>query len=191
MLQTVHVSDGTSFSIYADAQDDVWLNGQAAVPQGIYFLDTKNNKVLNFSTSSNTVKLNNNAVRTIVQANDGNIWLGTDHGGINVIDKKDFSITYMQNQEDNPESLPQNSIYYLYNDNAGLIWAGTYKKGVGYYDKNNLAYVGHSGGGYKESEMPAILSRLKKLETRNKPFAGEVETPRKSKYSAVQYSSTG
>jgi bifunctional non-homologous end joining protein LigD len=46
----------------------------------------------------------------------------------------------------------------------------------GYYENGKLQYLGHAGGGYKEAEMPAILARLQKLETKKKPFANEVES---------------
>ncbi|MFL5810730.1 MAG: DNA ligase D, partial [Flavisolibacter sp.] len=46
----------------------------------------------------------------------------------------------------------------------------------GYFEKEKFIFAGHAGGGYKESEMPKMLARLKKLETKNKPFEGEVDT---------------
>jgi bifunctional non-homologous end joining protein LigD len=48
----------------------------------------------------------------------------------------------------------------------------------GYFSDGKFIYAGHAGGGYKEAEMPKILSRLKKLEVKEKPFDGEVETDR-------------
>jgi bifunctional non-homologous end joining protein LigD len=37
-----------------------------------------------------------------------------------------------------------------------------------------LEWIGRSGGGYKEKEMPAILSKLKELETPTSPFVNKV-----------------
>jgi bifunctional non-homologous end joining protein LigD len=44
-----------------------------------------------------------------------------------------------------------------------------------YDDEGRLKWVGHAGGGYKDHEMPAILKRLKELETDESPFFNEVE----------------
>jgi bifunctional non-homologous end joining protein LigD len=46
----------------------------------------------------------------------------------------------------------------------------------GYYRGNDFIYVGHAGGGFKDDDMPRILSQLKKLEVRNKPFVNIVKT---------------
>ena len=46
----------------------------------------------------------------------------------------------------------------------------------GYYEGEKFIYAGHAGGGYKEKEMPSILSKLKKLEIKKQPFEGKVDT---------------
>ncbi len=43
-----------------------------------------------------------------------------------------------------------------------------------YNPKGGLEWIGRSGGGYKEKEMPGILARLKKLETKTSPFINKV-----------------
>jgi bifunctional non-homologous end joining protein LigD len=45
----------------------------------------------------------------------------------------------------------------------------------GAYEGNELKWVGHAGGGYKEKDMPKILSRLKALETTESPFSNDVD----------------
>jgi bifunctional non-homologous end joining protein LigD len=45
----------------------------------------------------------------------------------------------------------------------------------GSYHGDTLQWVGHAGGGYKESEMPSILKKLKSLEVDKSPFANQVE----------------
>jgi bifunctional non-homologous end joining protein LigD len=44
----------------------------------------------------------------------------------------------------------------------------------GAYDNGKLRWLGRSGGGYKEREMPGILKKLKSLETESSPFVNEV-----------------
>jgi bifunctional non-homologous end joining protein LigD len=44
----------------------------------------------------------------------------------------------------------------------------------GAYKKGKFEWIGRSGGGYKHSEMPGILQKLKKLEIRESPFANKV-----------------
>ena len=44
----------------------------------------------------------------------------------------------------------------------------------GAYRNGRLEWIGRSGGGYKEAEMPGILRQLKRLETDQSPFVNEV-----------------
>jgi bifunctional non-homologous end joining protein LigD len=44
----------------------------------------------------------------------------------------------------------------------------------GAYNKGKLEWIGRSGGGYKEKEMPGILKKLQSLETEKSPFANKV-----------------
>jgi bifunctional non-homologous end joining protein LigD len=50
----------------------------------------------------------------------------------------------------------------------------------GYYENGKLINAGHAGGGFKETEMPQILAKLKKLETAKNPFSNKVETETKA-----------
>jgi bifunctional non-homologous end joining protein LigD len=43
-----------------------------------------------------------------------------------------------------------------------------------YNKKGQLEWIGRSGGGYKEKEMPGILSQLKKLEIKESPFVNKI-----------------
>ncbi len=44
----------------------------------------------------------------------------------------------------------------------------------GAYKKGKLEWIGRSGGGYKQQEMPGILKQLQKLETDHSPFVNPV-----------------
>ncbi|HZJ61605.1 MAG TPA: DNA ligase D [Chitinophagaceae bacterium] len=44
----------------------------------------------------------------------------------------------------------------------------------GAYSNGELQWIGRSGGGYKEKEMPGILRRLKELEIKESPFVNRV-----------------
>lgn len=45
---------------------------------------------------------------------------------------------------------------------------------VGYYKKGKLMYAGKVGTGFDTAELKDILKKLKKLESKRKPFAGDV-----------------
>ncbi|HET9053357.1 MAG TPA: two-component regulator propeller domain-containing protein, partial [Cyclobacteriaceae bacterium] len=92
------------------------------------------------NTTSPGLKLNTNIVRGITEDNAGRLWIGTDHGGVNLIDKDRLSVKYLVSAEGDSRSLAQNSITCLYKDDEGIIWLGTYKKGVNYYHENIVRF---------------------------------------------------
>jgi len=44
----------------------------------------------------------------------------------------------------------------------------------GAYENGKFVWIGRSGGGYKQKEMPAILEQLKAIETKKSPFTNKV-----------------
>lgn len=143
-LTQINKGELLEYRVQVDDDGDLWMfvmNGT----QGVYYLNavTKQLKSIQQGTKG---QLNVNIIRGIVQDNAGMIWVGTDHGGINVINKKDFSIHYILNKEEDPKSLAQNSITALLKDADGIIWIGTYKKGISYYHEliNRFPLYKHS-----------------------------------------------
>ncbi|WP_237143976.1 hybrid sensor histidine kinase/response regulator transcription factor [Pontibacter pamirensis] len=128
-----------NYSLTVDSDDDLWVHLQN-VPGGVFFYDNKSKSLSHFHKKAAKLQLNNNMVRGVVEGAKGKIWIGTDHGGINEIDKKDFSVHYIRHNPEVEKSLSHNSINTLYKDDEGIVWIGTFKKGVNYYHPNNIRF---------------------------------------------------
>ncbi|MEO8416169.1 MAG: two-component regulator propeller domain-containing protein [Ginsengibacter sp.] len=129
----------TAYEIYSDAQDDLWIFSPGR-PRGIFYYNVSQHKVVHIAKGNSSKSLNNDVIRKVVQDGNDLIWLATDHGGINILDKKDFTINYLLNDEDDNYSIAQNSINSMYKDNSGIIWIGTFKKGLCYYNKSIIKF---------------------------------------------------
>jgi len=121
------------YIVTADNKDNIWIYS-AAQPIGAYCFSTSGKTLTHYSKDTPGARLNSNISNSVVQADDGKIWIGTDHGGINVLDPSTNKVEYVVNKEDDPQSLSGNSVF-LYKDNNGIIWVGTFKQGVCYYHK--------------------------------------------------------
>jgi signal transduction histidine kinase/ligand-binding sensor domain-containing protein/DNA-binding response OmpR family regulator len=126
------------YSFIIDRDNDMWFY-VTGVDLGVYYFDPAKNSYKYIAKETTGVSLKSNIINNIVEADDGLIWIATDHGGINVLDKPEFKITYLLNREDDTKSLRQNSVI-LYRDNSGIMWAGTFKEGVSYYHKNIIRF---------------------------------------------------
>ncbi|MEJ7557531.1 MAG: two-component regulator propeller domain-containing protein [Pedobacter sp.] len=124
--------ESETYRIFIDRQGIVWVY-DISTSTGVVSFDPATKVLREISKSSSYLRLNSDIVTGIVQDKDDNIWIGTDHGGINVINKSKATIKYVLNNENDSKSLSQNSISSIYYDDQGILWIGTFRKGVNYY----------------------------------------------------------
>ena len=132
-------SDNSTFNIFIDSDDDVWVYAFGQ-PFGLFEINPESGRMTHFTDSSSPCRLTTNLVSSIVEEVNGLIWIATDHGGINVLDKKKGEILSLVNNRDDKYSLCQNSVNQIYRDDQGIIWAGTYKKGISYFHPNLVQF---------------------------------------------------
>lgn len=125
------------YRLMVDSDNDVWLylfdNNK-----GVFFFDADKQSLTNFKKGP--FKLNSDIVKGVTQDSKGLIWVATDHGGLNIIDKTTFGVRYVMHDPDDSKSLCQNNINALYKDDEGIIWLGTFKKGVSFYHENIIRF---------------------------------------------------
>ncbi|RVU03019.1 hybrid sensor histidine kinase/response regulator [Mucilaginibacter limnophilus] len=144
---------GIGCRLYCDSDDELWLFN-TGVFNGVYWYSPKLNKVWAINTNSASMRLNNNIISAISQDDKGHIWLATDHGGANVIDKKQETVTYLLNNANDDKSVAQNSVSSIYADGAGGVWLGTFKKGISYYKENALLFPLYKHNPYSTVSLP-------------------------------------
>lgn len=127
-----------AYRLFADSKGSLWVY-TAGLPGPLFCFHPATNLLAEYQEEKNhrerAIDLNNNIINAITEDEQGNIWVGTDHGGVNIIDQGKRTVRYLMNNPENQKSLAQNCIYDLYKDDNGLIWVGTYKKGVCYYNE--------------------------------------------------------
>ncbi|MCF6407261.1 ATP-binding protein [Chitinophaga filiformis] len=136
-LQEQHKGNNYN-DLFIDSDGDVWI---WCYTYGVFLFHPQNNTIKLFNKNSSPSRLGSELVSQIIQDNDGMIWVGTDHGGVTLIDKgNNFRTTYLLNDVKDPKSLSQNSITTIYKDDNGIIWLGTYKHGVNYLNSNIVQF---------------------------------------------------
>ncbi len=125
-------------SIYIDNEGCPWIYPGIG-DKGVLSFDIAQSKWIYFGGNRNEfrnpqdVLITTDFVRDVSQEKNGDIWIGTDHGGICIYSKKNRQLKVIRNDPQNSNSLSQNSVISLYADNNGIMWAGTYKNGVCFY----------------------------------------------------------
>jgi signal transduction histidine kinase/ligand-binding sensor domain-containing protein/DNA-binding response OmpR family regulator len=138
-LRDLYRKSESDFKLVADNDGDLWIFSSNS-NYGVIFYDVDKGQFKHINEDSRDIRLNNNIVRGIAQDNLGYIWIATDHGGLNIIDKEKQTIRYQLNNPSDEKSLAQNSINCMYKDRDGIIWLGSFKQGVSYYHESIVRF---------------------------------------------------
>jgi signal transduction histidine kinase/ligand-binding sensor domain-containing protein/DNA-binding response OmpR family regulator len=126
------------YKFFIDSKNELWLFAPGNL-SGLWQLDPHSGKLSHYDKDSGNARLGGNIVSDIAEDDKGLIWIATDHGGLDLLDKEKHRIRNLQHS-DEERSIAENTITTLYKDNTGTMWAGTFKKGIGYYQHNMLRF---------------------------------------------------
>ncbi len=120
-------SAGEVSSILPDSKGRLWIT---SYNRGVACLDSNGHPVRYYTVDNSG--LSHNVILCMYECG-GKIWIGTDGGGINILDPETDSITVLKHRSGDRNSLPDNSVRCLSFDDAGdNIWVGCVKGGLVY-----------------------------------------------------------
>ena len=142
-------------NLFVDNEGDLWFYSKGHDFGGIILFNPGTGNWLELNETSSRFRLSSNTIAAILQDGKNNVWIATDHGGIDIINKKNNSVQYFKNNPDDERSVSQNSITDLYKDNNGIIWVATYKNGICYYHESiyKFARIHHEAS--NSNSLPA------------------------------------
>ncbi|HTF16741.1 MAG TPA: two-component regulator propeller domain-containing protein [Chryseolinea sp.] len=139
------------YILMIDSDNDLWMASDRNF--GCFHYDIKKGTLTNFNRESKA-RLTSNIVKKIVEDGKGIIWIGTENGGVNLINKKDFSVTSLLYDEEDDRSLSENSIHAMLKDREGIIWLGTYKNGISFYHPDVFRFQVYKNQKSKRNSLP-------------------------------------
>lgn len=108
-----------------DSQNRIWI---APYNAGISCFTHDGKRLASYTTHNSA--LSNNVVLSLAER-EGQIWIGTDGGGINVLEPETGHLSLLEHVPGSDNySLPANSILCLYNDRNNNMWAGSIRNGL-------------------------------------------------------------
>lgn len=110
--------------IMIDSRQRVWV---APYNNGIRCFSKDGTLLASYTTQNS--QLNNDVVLCMTERDD-HIWIGTDGGGINILDPESNEMSILEHIPGNSYSLPVNSILCLHNDVNNNMWAGSIRGGL-------------------------------------------------------------
>ena len=83
--------------------------------------------------------ISSNATWSLALDDEGNLWIGTFGGGVNVLNLNNQKFTYYKNNPDDSTSIADDNIIRIFKDRKGNMWIGT-TKGLSRYSKENKTF---------------------------------------------------
>lgn len=122
------LSQGTVNAVIQDAQGFLWFGTEDGLNRynGYAFKIFKHDP-------DDANSLSNNFIWTLGEDHSGNLWVGTDGGGLNKFDPESETFTrYLHNPRDST-SLSDDSVQCIFVDSGGTVWIGTWGGGLNKY----------------------------------------------------------
>jgi signal transduction histidine kinase/ligand-binding sensor domain-containing protein len=137
------ISDNDISVLYTDSRKRLWIgttsNGLSLVnykdddPGKPYFIN-------NLHEPNDPSSISGGRILVLRDDNKGKLWIGTENGGLDIIDQKDidagrFAFKHYTHNPYDETSISNNSIYSIFVDKQGTTWVGTYGGGINIYNK--------------------------------------------------------
>ncbi len=122
---TVHSLQHEVVTSLAITEDDKLLVGSLC---GVDIIDDKTGTIEHWNCSS-VNPLSSNFVNSLL-SKDGQIWVGTETGGITKLAPRQLQLEFFKHDAANPASLSPNAVNAMYAAPDGTLWVGTVEGGL-------------------------------------------------------------
>lgn len=110
--------------VYLDNQNLIWV---APYGEGLMCYSQTGQLIKIYNTANSG--LNNNVVLDIIEHN-GSLWIGTDGGGINILNTANDEFSHLLPIPEKTSSFPARAIASLYKDKWNNLWVGSIRNGL-------------------------------------------------------------
>ncbi len=151
----LRVEDGlphsSVFAILQDQYGFMWFT----TPNGLVRYDGRE-FIVHQHNPNDPHSISHNNTFCLIEAHNGELWVGTDPGGVNVYQPRTGQFrAYRKNSQD-PNSLINDSIWALLEDQSGQIWIGT-REGISRLNPQTGQFTNYSPDPANPAALPAAV----------------------------------
>jgi len=139
------LSQGTVNSIYQDRQGYMWFSTQ----DGLNVFDGYETKVY-LPAPFDSTSLSSGWTQDVVESSDGTVWIATELGGLNALDRSTGVFTRYRHDPSDSTTILSDRVYTLVEDADGSIWVAT-SEGISILDRETGTFT-HMVHGDEDSE---------------------------------------
>lgn len=143
----------TISSLIVDHDNKIWVG---CYHKGLYQVNLRDKSVIPVTSYNRSY---NHESILCMEKSDSLLWIGTDGGGVNILNFRNFSVQKLHHIMGHSQSFPSNVVKSLYWDNDGTMWTGSIRNGVTAVRNNNIKSYGEVPYNNKYGPIdPTILS---------------------------------
>jgi PAS domain S-box-containing protein len=125
-------------AVYKDDQNNLWVGTWPGVNLAM------NGKAFrNYNMYGQTIKLDIKNIQGLTADSKGNLWLGSYHNGINVINLATGEKKLFMPDEKNPFAISSYSVINLFEDSRKTMWLGTYTGYLQRFDPSTNRFISY------------------------------------------------
>jgi signal transduction histidine kinase/ligand-binding sensor domain-containing protein/DNA-binding response OmpR family regulator len=145
--------DNAIISSLRDSRGRLWFGSYS---QGLFLYDPRSDSFINFRyRDRQQTKAGGNDVRVVFEDGSGNIWVGTNRGGLCLLNE---SGRFYENNAGFSGPLANGDVRSLAEDNQGNLWIGFYGDGVYSYSPATGKAVRHFKDGAQKVNSDIVFS---------------------------------
>lgn len=133
------------WAIHEDRAGNLWVGywaGEYLPLGGLYKLDRQTGKFTAYRYDPyNPNSISHNAIRCIVEDDNGVLWVGTEAEGLNKFDPTTETFTRYRHDLNDPRSLGDNRVWDGLKDREGNLWFATISGGLNKYDPASDGFI--------------------------------------------------
>ena len=152
---TVHSLQHEVVTSLAITEDDKLLVGTLC---GVDIIDDKTGTIEHWNCSS-VNPLSSNFVNSLL-AKDGQIWVGSETGGITKLAPRQLQLEFFKHDAANPASLSPNAVNAMYAAPDGTLWVGTVEGGLNALapDSRNFTHYTMANSGLPHNSVSTLAA---------------------------------
>jgi signal transduction histidine kinase/ligand-binding sensor domain-containing protein/CheY-like chemotaxis protein len=140
---------------YEDNAGNYWI-GNFNAP--LNYVDThRKNFHLECSTDETEIEEGINRITSVLRGPDNTIYVGTDGGGLLVLDENMMIIRRFKHQPGNVNTIANNKPLCLESDSMGNIWIGTYEGGLSCYVPKMNKFINYFPDGTSRNPRGSLI----------------------------------
>lgn len=127
---------------------------------GMFIMDRFTERMHQFQRGDRNDQLNSNEIFCIKEDSKGQLWIGTNGGGVNVMNADHKVIAKYFNEPKGKKVIPANNfIRFIEEDNDGNMWIGSYGSGIAIFDGANkqFSHLNKANSGLPSNVSLSIL----------------------------------